>query len=40
MKTEPLPENMASMGIIGGKFAKLFSTHPSIENRIKKLEEL
>lgn len=40
MKTEPLPENMASMGIIGGKFAKLFSTHPSIENRIKKLEKL
>lgn len=36
--TEELPSNMVSMGIIGGKFVKLFSTHPSLEKRIENLK--
>lgn len=37
IETEPLPDKMVSMGIVGGNLAKLFSTHPSIENRIEAL---
>lgn len=38
--TEPLPDKMVSMGISGGKMAKLFSTHPALESRIENLEKL
>ncbi len=34
---EPLPQNMASMGIAGG-IGSLFATHPSIEDRIAALK--
>lgn len=39
ISTEPLPDKMVSMGISGGKIANLFSTHPSLDNRIKNLEK-
>ena len=35
---EPLPEQMSAFGISGGGgFAKLFSTHPSLDERIERL---
>lgn len=40
ISTEPLPDKMAGFGISGGKIAKLFSTHPSLEKRIEALEKL
>lgn len=40
ISTEPLPDKMVGFGISGGKIAKLFSTHPSLEKRIEALEKL
>lgn len=40
INTEPLPDKMVSMGISGGKMAKLFSTHPALESRIENLEKM
>ena len=38
---EPLPEGMASMGIAGGRgIARLFSTHPPLDERIEALRQL
>jgi heat shock protein HtpX len=34
-----LPENMAAMGISGGRLAKMFSTHPPLEQRIAVLQQ-
>ena len=34
-----LPENMAAMGIAGGRLAKMFSTHPPLEQRIAVLQQ-
>ncbi len=40
METGALPKSMAASGIAGGKsFMELFSTHPTIENRIAALEK-
>jgi heat shock protein HtpX len=36
---EPLPDEMAAFGIIGGKVQKLFMTHPPLEERIAALEK-
>jgi heat shock protein HtpX len=39
LSPEPLPSNMASMGIAGnGGAMSLFATHPSIEARIAALQ--
>ncbi|MBQ1837290.1 MAG: M48 family metalloprotease, partial [Neisseriaceae bacterium] len=38
VQTEPLPQSVNAMGISGGKDS-LFSTHPSLENRIAKLQQ-
>jgi len=35
---EPLPDEMAAFGIIGGRVQKLFMTHPPLEERIAALE--
>lgn len=40
ISTEPLPDKMVSMGISGGKMARIFSTHPSLESRIQNLEKM
>ena len=38
LHTEPLPQNMATAGIAGGKgWTSLFSSHPSLEDRIAAL---
>lgn len=37
--TQPLPEKMVSMGIAGGTFAQLFSTHPTIQKRLENLKK-
>ena len=34
-----LPETMAAMGIAGGRLAKMFSTHPPLEQRIAVLQQ-
>ena len=39
LKTKPLPKSLAASGISGGKMMALFSTHPSIEDRIAALEK-
>ena len=39
LRTKPLPESLAASGISGGKMMSLFSTHPSIEQRIAALEK-
>ena len=38
LQTGQLPKEMASSGIAGGSVMALFSSHPSIENRIAALE--
>jgi heat shock protein HtpX len=39
LSPEPLPSNMASLGIAGkGGMMSLFATHPSIEERIAALQ--
>lgn len=35
---EPLPEQLTAFGFIGGKFGKLFSSHPPLEERIAALQ--
>lgn len=40
ISTEPLPDKMVSMGISGGKLARIFSTHPALESRIENLNKL
>lgn len=37
---DPLPENMRAFGIDGGALKSLFSTHPSLDDRIEKLRAL
>jgi len=37
---QPLPDEMAAFGINGGKVAKLFSSHPPLEERIAALEQM
>ena len=37
-EADPLPQSVNAMGISGGKDS-LFSTHPSLENRIAKLQQ-
>ncbi len=37
---QPLPDEMAAFGITGGKVAKLFSSHPPLEQRIAALEQM
>jgi len=36
---EPLPDQMAAFGILGGSMQKLFMTHPPLEERIAALEQ-
>ena len=35
---QPLPDEMAAFGILGGGMQKLFMTHPPLEQRIAALE--
>lgn len=35
---EPLPEQLTAFGFIGGKFGKLFASHPPLEERIAALQ--
>jgi heat shock protein HtpX len=37
---QPLPDSLAALGIHGGGFARWFSTHPSLDERIRALREL
>jgi len=39
-QTESLPDEMAAFGISGGKMAELFASHPPLELRIKRLQEI
>jgi heat shock protein HtpX len=37
-RTEPLPDQMAAMGISGGGVRRLLASHPPIEERIRRLQ--
>ncbi|NRA06818.1 MAG: protease HtpX [Myxococcales bacterium] len=37
-RTEPLPDQMAAMGISGGGMRRLLASHPPIEERIRRLQ--
>lgn len=38
-KSAPLPQSMSAMGISGSSLKSLFSTHPSLDSRIQRLQQ-